>query len=144
MLYLGSASPFLLNANVMHHLEKYVGTHSATHCYFAIYLRGRCSVWSRGWSAYKLYLKSKEILKNGSFNRRKFTTSCPSVQDKINNAEALDTSSQAEGSLDEMRPLPIRHWGEPYHTRQVCEKVLVYARILIPIVLCSNCMSLPS
>ena len=54
-----------------------------------------------GEGAYKLYLESKEILRNGSFNLRKFTTSCPSLHDKINKAEDPDTLSQTEGVLDE-------------------------------------------
>ena len=98
-----SASPFLLNATVKHHLEKYLDTHSETVTAIlqSIYVDDIVFGAEDEESAYKLYRESKEILRNGSFNLRKFTTSCPSLQDKIDKAEDPGTSGHAGGILDE-------------------------------------------
>ena len=103
VLYSGSSSLFLLNANVKHHLEEYLGTHSETVTAIlrSIYVHDVVFGAEDEGSVYKLYLKSKESLRNWSLNLSNFTTNCPSLQDKIDNAKALDTSSQAEGGLDE-------------------------------------------
>ena len=52
-------------------------------------------------SAYKLYRESKKIMREGSFSLRKFTTSCPSLQARINLEEGLDASTRSTGSLEE-------------------------------------------
>jgi len=104
-----SSSPFLLNATVKHHLEKFIVTHPET-ILQSIYVDDVVFGADDEESAYKLYLKSKEILRNGSFNLRKFATSCPSLQDRINRAEGTEILKQAEGVLDET--LPRQHWGE--------------------------------
>ena len=98
-----SSSPFLLNATVKHHLERFLATYpeTVTSILESICVDDVVFGAEDEDSAYKLYLESKEILKNGSFNLRKFTTSCPSLQDRINNAEGIEASSQAEGVLDE-------------------------------------------
>ena len=98
-----SSSPFLLNATVKHHLEKFIATHpeTVTSILQSIYVDDVVFGAEDEDSAYKLYLESKQILRNGSFNLRKFITNCPSLQDRINKAEGTETSSQAEGILDE-------------------------------------------
>ena len=98
-----SSSPFLLNATVKHHLEKFLTTHpeTVTSILQSIYVDDVVFGAEDEENAYRLYLESKEILRKGSFNLRKFTTSCPSLQDKIDKAESSETTSQAGGCLDE-------------------------------------------
>ena len=43
-------------------------------------------------SAYKVYIDSKEMVKSGSFNLRKFITNSPTLQEKINDTEGLATT----------------------------------------------------
>lgn len=93
-------------------------------------------------SAYKLYMESKEILRNGSFNLRKFATSCPSLQDRINKAEGTESSSQPEGILDETFAKTTLGGAPSRKTSE--QRSLVYARIFIVIVSCLTCMSLLS
>ena len=77
-----SSSPFLLNATVKHHLEKFIATHPeiVTSILQSIYVDDVVFGAEDEDSAYKLYLESKQILRNGSFNLRKFITSCPSLK----------------------------------------------------------------
>ena len=51
--------------------------------------------------AFKLYQESKKIPKEGSFNLRKFTTSCSLLQRQINQAEDREASTQMSGALEE-------------------------------------------
>jgi hypothetical protein len=73
-------------------------------------------------SAYKFYLESKEILRNESFNLRKFTTNCPSLQDKISKAEDPDNLSQSEGVLDET--FAKTTLGDHHHLRLMSKNLL--------------------
>lgn len=98
-----SSSPFLLNATVKHHLERFLTTHTetVTSILQSIYVDDVIFGAEDEENAYKLYRESKEILGSGSFNLRKFTSSCPLLQARINRAEGVQTPSQMEGDLDE-------------------------------------------
>lgn len=98
-----SSSPFLLNATVKHHLERFLTTHTetVTSILQSIYVDDVVFGAEDEENAYKLYRESKEILGSGSFNLRKFTSSCPLLQARINKAEGVETPSQMQGDLDE-------------------------------------------
>ena len=97
-----SCSPFLLNATLRHHVEKYRTSHpelvniltESTYVDDVIFGADTES------EAYELYRSSKEVLSHGQFNLRKFVTNTPSLQSSINvqenelsNASPLGTES---------------------------------------------------
>ena len=84
-----SSSPFLLNATLKHHIESYRSSHPELVCQLlqSIYVDDMISGAQQEEDAYQLYLGSKEILKGGSFNLRKFVTNNPQLQQKINQNE---------------------------------------------------------
>jgi len=81
-----SSSPFLLNATIKHHLEKYGKTYPQFVQLFVYVDDVRFGV-DNDDDAYKLYLKSKTILREGGFNLRKFVTNSMTLQQRINEAE---------------------------------------------------------
>ena len=83
-----SSSPFLLNATIRHHLEKFSASYPRlVSCISqSLYVDDLVCGASDEESAYELFVTSKRIL-SGSFNLRKFTTNSPSLQAVINNAE---------------------------------------------------------
>jgi hypothetical protein len=52
-------------------------------------------------SAFDLYVRSKGILRGGSFNLRKFVTNSPALQVRIDKAEGIATPEPAHGPLEE-------------------------------------------
>ena len=71
-----SSSPFLLNATIKHHVEKYSSTHPEIVKLLlqSIYVDDVVSGADHEEEAYTLYTASKEILSHASFNLRKFVT----------------------------------------------------------------------
>ena len=69
-----SCSPFLLNATLQHHLDKYLMSHPEFVNKITSSLCVNDVVMGAGYeeTTYKLYLESKEVLKKGGFNLRKF------------------------------------------------------------------------
>ena len=84
-----SSSPFLLNATIKHHLEKYGETYPQFVQLFlrSVYVDDVSFGADNDDDAYKLYLKSKTILREGGFNLRKFVTNSMTLQQRINEAE---------------------------------------------------------
>ena len=84
-----SSSPFLLNATIRHHLERYSASHpKLVSCILqSLYVDDLVSGAKDEESAYELFVTSKQILKSGSFNLRKFATNSPSLQVVIDNLE---------------------------------------------------------
>ena len=84
-----SSSPFLLNATIKHHLEMFCSSHPkvVSSVLQSIYVDDVVFGADDEESAYQLYQESKDILRRGSFNPRKFTTSCPSLRARIEEAE---------------------------------------------------------
>jgi hypothetical protein len=85
-----SASPFLLNATIKHHLEKYLSSHPdlVTALMQSIYVDDLVCGANSEEEAYVLYADSKEILSHGSFNLRKFVSNSQLLQKRINDQEA--------------------------------------------------------
>ena len=69
-----SCSPFLLNAMLQHHLEKYITSHPKTvnKLTASLYVDDVITGANEEEEAYQLYFESKCIFKEGSFNFRKF------------------------------------------------------------------------
>ena len=80
-----SCSPFLLNATLRHHLDKYIASHPKTvHKLTAsFYVDDVITGANDEEEAYQLYLESKSIFKEGGFNLRKFVTNVDTLQQKI-------------------------------------------------------------
>ena len=97
-----SSSPFLLNATIKHHLEKFLASHpeTVTSILHSIYVDDVVFGAEDEEGAYKLYHESKEIMQEGSFNLRKYTTSCPSLQARIDQEEGLDATTRSSDSLE--------------------------------------------
>ena len=101
-----SSSPFLLNATIKHHVGRFASSHPrlVKELLQSIYVDDVAFGAVDEESAYELYSDSKEMLKSGSFNLRKFATNSPTLQEKINKAEGLSSEEHpAEqcGDLDE-------------------------------------------
>ena len=84
-----SCSPFLLNATLQHHLDKYVTLHPETvnKLTASLYVDDVITGANDEEGAYQLYLESKSIFKEGGFNLRKFVTNAESLQQKIDEKE---------------------------------------------------------
>lgn len=101
-----SPSPFLLNATIQHHVEKYLITHPKL---VKVLMQFGADTEE---DAHTLYASSKEILSHGSFNLRKFVTNSSSLQMLIDAKEATSTlirNSKATGD-----PLEVEASEETY------------------------------
>ena len=89
-----SSSPFLLNATVKYHLEKFLGTNEAVvkRLLQSTYVDDVISGAGTEDEAFDLYTQSKEIFRQGGFNLRKFLTNSKSLQTRIDLAEGLSES----------------------------------------------------
>ena len=78
-----SSSPFLLNATIKHHVEKYASQSPelVRDLLRSIYVDDIVFGADDEESAFNLYTRSKNILSSGSFNLRKFVTNSPTLQD---------------------------------------------------------------
>ena len=88
-----SASPFLFNATVTHHLLRYHSSHPALidTLLQSIYVDDvTCGADSEE-EAYQLYVQSKKIFAKGGFNLHKFITNSATLQSRI------EASDQAAG-----------------------------------------------
>jgi hypothetical protein len=96
-----SSSPFLLNATISHHLNKHSTSQPrlVSSLSRATYVDDIVTGAEDEDSAYKLYKGSKELLKGGGFNLRKFVTSSTRLQEKIDEMEVtLETVSTPSNS----------------------------------------------
>ena len=103
-----SSSPFLLNATIKHHVEKIVSDDPQLVSLFlkSIYVDDIVFGADSERDAYVLFFRSKRMLKEGTFNLRKFATNVPSLQHKIDQEEELTATEhvakdQQSGRLDE-------------------------------------------
>jgi len=78
-----SSSPFLLNATIRHHLNKYLSSHPelVSSILQSIYVDDILFGADSEEEAFTLYKESKALLKTGGFNLRKFTTNSGELQD---------------------------------------------------------------
>ena len=97
-----TSSPFLLNATIRHHLE-----HSSSDSAIlakllnGFYVDDLITGASDEAEAYHLYQTSKEIMKAGGFNLRKFVSNSPSLLSKISDTEVPDKQQTAQASTSE-------------------------------------------
>ena len=89
-----SASPFLLNATVKHHMEQYRSSDPEFVNRFleSIYVDELNAGEESDNEAFLLYKKSKLHLAEGGFNLRKFYSNSPTLMHRINENEALLTA----------------------------------------------------
>jgi len=91
-----SSSPFLLNATIRHHLNKYLSSHPelVSSILQSIYVDDIVFGADSEEEAFTLYKESKALLKTGGFNLRKVTTNLGELQDLINQEEGIPAPSQ--------------------------------------------------
>ena len=96
-----SCSPFLLNATLQHHLDKYIASHPETVSKLtaSLYVDDVISGAKDEEEAFQLYLESKMVLQEGGFNLRKFVTNAKSLQQRTNEREGSALSPRDESSL---------------------------------------------
>jgi len=84
-----SCSPFLLNATLQHHLDKYITSHPETvkKLTASLYVDDVISGAKDEEEAFQLYVESKTVLQEGGFNLRKFVTNAKSLQRRIDERE---------------------------------------------------------
>ena len=95
-----SASPFLLNATIKHHIDGYAARQPEVVRLLeqSIYVDDVVCGADREQEALTLYVSAKQILSHGSFNLRKFVTNSPSLQSLVDSKEppAKDTKPHAD------------------------------------------------
>jgi len=93
-----SSSPFLLNATIKHHVEKYRDSHPefVNLIMRSIYVDDITYGASDEEAAFELYSKSKKVLAEGGFNLRKFVSNSQRLQSRI---EASEGHGLVEGNL---------------------------------------------
>ena len=101
-----SSSPFLLNATIRHHLEKFSSTYLSlvSSIVQSLYVDDLVCGANDEESAYELFEGAKKILGSGSFNLRKFTTNSLRLQrviDKAENAPSNSPEKTPHNDLDE-------------------------------------------
>ena len=95
-----SASPFLLNATINHHIQRY-GDHYpqlASQFMCSIYVDDVTFGSEDEEKTYELYWFSKEKLAEGGFNLRKFITNSPTLRTRIEENERLIDTNQSGGN----------------------------------------------
>ena len=97
-----SASPFLLNATIRHHIEKFSRSHPelVRKLLQSTYVDDIVTGADSETLAYQLYKGAKDVLKQGGFNLRKFVTNAHSLQGRIDRSEErlLVGNSESESS----------------------------------------------
>ena len=94
-----SASPFLLNATIDHHLDEYKASHPEVVQLLkqSIYVDDVVCGGDSESEAFSMYMHSKEMLSHACFNLRKFVTNAASLQALVNNQEAPRDGLQRTG-----------------------------------------------
>ena len=85
-----SSSPFLLNATIRYHLEAHLENHPfiVERLLKSFYVDDVVTGASTEDEAFSLYQTAKEILKEGGFNLRKFSTNAVRLQTRIDSCES--------------------------------------------------------
>ena len=93
-----TASPFLLNATIKHHLEKYLHLTEFTEIIqkliLNLYVDDSTNTFNRVEDAIQFYKKSKIALTDASFNLRKWATNSKKIQNFIDNQFEEDKISE--------------------------------------------------
>ena len=84
-----SSSPFLLNATVQYHLEKFSSVYPelVSRILHSLYVDDLVCGADSEHEAQELFETSRRLLRSGSFNLRKFKTNSPQLQEVINKVE---------------------------------------------------------
>ena len=99
-----SASPFLLNATINHHLEKYCDDYPdlVNTLMRSIYVDDVTYGADGEDEAYKLHVLSKKVFADGGFNLRKFVTNSPILRQRVAyNEQELSTDAHSKSSIIE-------------------------------------------
>ena len=93
-----SSSPFLLNATIQFHLERYLGTneHLVRQLLRSTYVDDIVSGGKTEEEVFNLYSQSKEVFRTGGFNLRKFLTNSKPLQRKIDRLEDPSSATSTE------------------------------------------------
>lgn len=120
-----SSSPFLLNATVRHHFELHSETHGdlVEKVLRSIYVDDIVTGSQSEEQAYKLYTGTKNLLKTGAFNLRKFTTNSSTLQARVDAEELvhLSDSSHTSGATETFSQVTL---GRAQGLREGEQKVL--------------------
>ena len=119
-----ASSPFLLNATLRYHLEKYRSADSETvdRLERALYVDDVTYGADSVEEAFVLYTKSKLWLKEGGFNLRKFVTNSSMLQRKIDLQESwsvncTETVSSHQSASEEMSIAKVALGGDESHLK---------------------------
>lgn len=95
-----SSSPFLLNATLDHHIQKYepVDPVFVKHLKQSMYVDDLSAGESNEQDAYQFYLKSKSRLAEGGFNLRKFVSNSSELMEKIEENEKKIVTNEGKHS----------------------------------------------
>ncbi|XP_065891704.1 uncharacterized protein [Dysidea avara] len=98
-----SSSPFLLNATIRHHVEKYKDIEPSFVETFSrsIYVDDVSFGAADDDGAFDLYAKAKKILLDGGFNLRKFVSNSEGLQQRIESIEGGLTARECKSIIDE-------------------------------------------
>ena len=108
-----SPSPFLLNATLKQHLEKYKTCHPNTisHLLDSIYVDDVITGAETEEAAFQLYQQSKKIFGDASFNLRKFCTNSTALQQRIDCIEKHQ-HPEPPGVTNQVQLDPYETYGE--------------------------------
>ena len=97
-----SSSPFLLNATIRFHLDRYIESNSVVvkRLLQSTYVDDIVSGADSEEEAFEMYVQSKDIFKQGGFNLRKFVTNSAELQQKINVAEGTPAATDSVPASD--------------------------------------------
>ena len=98
-----SSSPFLLNATIKHHIERYKEADPEFVDKFlrSIYVHDLSSGAPETNTGYELYLKSKLRLAEGGFSLRKFVSNCPELTNSIQCNESRNSDASTSSKVAE-------------------------------------------
>lgn len=97
-----SSSPFLLNATIWFHMERYLKTNEdlVHRLLCSTYVDDIITSGETEEEAIQLYVRSKQIFREGEFNLRKFLTNSKHLQQQIDLKESQHTSQFTSCPLD--------------------------------------------
>lgn len=95
-----SPSPFLLNATIRHHLEQYLQTQPdlVKKLSKSIYVDDIVTGADDEEQAHQVFRKSKDLLKEGGFNLRKFCSNSASLQEAVDQEGGVVSSDHQPGT----------------------------------------------
>ncbi len=120
------SSPFLLNSTIQYHLERYRGSHPllVRKLVESFYVDDVVTRAASEEEALQLYSDSREVLKDGGFNLRKFRTNCTSLQLEFDSTNRSSGNLPASGSLSLEETYAEATLGKPHSLVASTVKVL--------------------